>query len=204
MRDCVVDCRDGLRFLKKHEDELNVDMDRVVVFGSSAGGHLTQLLTFSGPDDFIGDESLSSYKVDVAAGVSWFGPSDFRQEILFKWEGAGKKFDVDHGARTITKTERFDYDTDDAKIQKMAAEVSPVCWLTADSAPLLHIHGDQDSVIPPHHAAHLKQHAETVGADVTIQMVQGAGHGWWTPGIEPSQESIVKMTVDFAVNKTER
>lgn len=200
MRDCAVDCRDGLRFLKKHEDELSLDMDRVVVFGSSAGGHLTQLLTFSGADDFAGDPALAQYKVRVAGGVSWFGPSDFRDNNLFEWTGPGRKFEGDHWARNINKSKSFDYKKESAEVRKWTEELSPVVWLKKDSAPLLHIHGDQDVVIAPPHAAHLKKHAEAVGADVTVQMVKGAPHGWWTPGIEPTKDEIVQMSVDFAVD----
>ena len=204
MRDCAVDCRDGLRFLKQHEEELNMDMDRVVAFGASAGGHLAQLMTYSGANEFSGDSALRGHAVEVAAGISWFGPSDFRKECLFEWEGPGNKFSVGHWARFIAKTDRFDYDSEDPRLQQMAEEVSPVWWLKKDSAPLLHIHGDQDSVIPPHHAAHLKEHAEACGADVTVQIVQGAGHGWWAPGIEPDQKAIVQMTVDFAEEQVRR
>jgi alpha-L-fucosidase len=204
MRDCAVDCRDGLRFLKKYEDELNLDMDRVVVFGSSAGGHLAQLLTFSGADTFAGDPSLAEYNVEPAAGISWFGPSDFREERLFEWNGENKRFESDHWARFIDKSESFNYETDDERIQKIMAELSPVWWLTADSASLLHIHGAQDSVIPPQHAEHLRKHAEACGANVAVQMVNGAAHGWWNPGIKPTQKEIVQMTVDFAVKHVEK
>lgn len=201
MRDCVVDCRDGLRFLKKHEDELEIDMDRVAVFGSSAGGHLAQVLTFSGADDFLGDKSLQPYKVQLAAGVSWFGPSDFRDNSLFDYPGPEKKFAPDHWSRYIAKTERFDYETADAQVRKMTEELSPVWWLKKESAPLLHIHGDKDFVIPPQHAVHLKENAAACDADVTVQMVTGAAHGWWNDGIEPSQDAVIQMTVDYVLKQ---
>ncbi|VGO19213.1 alpha/beta hydrolase [Pontiella sulfatireligans] len=202
MRDCVVDCRDGLRFLKQHEEELDVDMNRVVVFGSSAGGHLAQLLTFSGADDFAGDPALAKYKVELAAGVSWFGPSDFRDNNLFDYQGPDRKFAPDHWSRYINKSQHFNYGKEDAAVRKMTEELSPVWWLKNDNAPLLHIHGDQDFVIPPQHAAHLKEKAADCGADVTVQMVRGAAHGWWNAGIEPSQDEVVQMTVDFAMENT--
>ncbi|MBL7077091.1 MAG: alpha/beta hydrolase [Kiritimatiellae bacterium] len=204
MRDCVVDCRDGLRFLKKHEHELNIDMTRVVAFGSSAGGHLAQLLTFSGADDFPGDDTLHSHKAEVAAGISWFGPSDFRDTSLFEWSGSNKKFSSDHWARLITKSKTFDYETAEPDVRRMTEELSPIWWLRKDSAPLLHIHGDKDFVIPPQHAEHLKKAAERCDADVTVQMVTGAGHGWWTPGIEPDRSTVIRMTVNFAQTRALR
>jgi acetyl esterase/lipase len=198
MHDCVVDCRDGLRFLKKHEKELGLDMDRVVVFGSSAGGHIAQLLTWSGADDFAGAPALASFRAAPVAGISWFGPSDFRDNRLFDYPGSDKKFAPDHWAKRITKSnDGFCYDTADAKTRRMTEELSPVWWLNAKSAPLLHIHGDRDVVIPPQHAQHLKQKAAACGADITVQMVKGAGHGWWNEDIEPDRDALHRMTLDF-------
>ena len=54
MRDSVIDCKDGLRFLKKHEKVLKINTDRIVTFGGSAGGHLSLMLTYSDADDFKG------------------------------------------------------------------------------------------------------------------------------------------------------
>jgi acetyl esterase/lipase len=199
MRDCVVDCRDGLRFLKKHEAELGLDMDRVVVFGGSAGGHIAQLLTFSAADDFKGDASLFDYKVSPVAGISWYGPSDFRDTRLFATEDLEDKFAPDHWANRITKTDPFEYADADEKTKQMVDEVSPVVYLKKDSAPLLHIHGDQDVVISPNHAHHLQQRANECGAPVQVEMVKGAGHGWWAPDIEPDRRTIEQITVDFAL-----
>jgi len=202
MRDCAVDCRDGLRFLKKHEAELGIDMDKVVVFGSSAGGHLAQLLTWSGPDDFAGDPALAEYKVSPMAGVSWFGPSDFRDPMLFIGTGVKAKFPMDHWANRITKPQgEFEYKGADEKTRQMIEEVSPVCYLNKNSAPLLHVHGDEDAIISFRHAKHLKSKAESARAPVEIQVVKGAGHGWWNPSIKPDRETVEADSVKFILDQ---
>jgi acetyl esterase/lipase len=199
MRDCLVDCRDGLRFLKKHEAELGLDMDRVVVFGSSAGGHIAQLLTFSGPDDFSGEEALLPYKVTPAAGVSWFGPSDFRDTDLFVSDGLEDKFAPDHWAKRITKADSFNYETADAETQRIIEELSPVWWMRGNSAPLLHMHGDQDTVISPSQAHHLEKQAKEIGAPVEVLYVKGSGHGWYNKEIDPDRDTLNRQTVEFVV-----
>jgi len=202
MRDCVVDCRDSLRFLKQHADELGLDPDRIIVLGDSAGGHITQLLTLSSADDFKGEASLFSYKVSPAAGISWYGPSDFRDTQLFKTDDLEDKFRPDHWGNRITKTAEFDYDEASERTKQMADEVSPVVYLKKTSAPLLHIHGDQDVVVSPNHAHHLKGCADAVDAPVKVVMVKGAGHGWWNADIEPDKKTIEKMCVEFALLHT--
>lgn len=198
MRDCLEDCRDGLRFLKKHEKELVLDMDRVVVFGSSAGGHIAQLVTFSPADAFVGDPALAQYQAKVAAGISWYGPADFRDTQLFATDGLDDAFAPDHWAKLITKEDTFNYEAADADTRRVIEELSPVWWLKKESAPLLHIHGDKDVVISPNHAAHLKKKAKATGAQVEVIMVKGAGHGWWAQGIEPNRKMIEEMCIEFA------
>jgi len=202
MRDCIVDCRDGLRFLKKNEKGLGIDLSRAVVFGSSAGGHIAQLLTWSGEDDFAGDPALAKYKVKLLAGVSWFGPCDFRDTKLFISDGVKDKYAPDHWARRITKPKgKFMYDGADEKTRHMIEEVSPVYWLTGESAPLLHMHGDKDKVISVTQAHHLEKMAKETGAPVDVFYVKGSGHGWYAKDIEPDRKTLNKMTVDYILNQ---
>jgi acetyl esterase/lipase len=204
IRDEVADCRDGLRFLKKHEKELGIDMNRVVVFGSSAGGHLAQMLTFTDTEDFIGDPELAAYKANVAAGLSWFGPCDFRSATYFVFnEGTDGRFAPDFWTRKANKYKGKDslYDHLDPKTEKMLAEISPVCWLDKDDPPLLHYHGDKDPVISYRQAIHLKEEAEKKGAKVEIRTVKNGIHGWWNQGIEPSRKEVEKASVDFILEQ---
>ncbi len=40
LTDCIADCRDALRYIREHKNELGIDPKRVTVIGDSAGGHL--------------------------------------------------------------------------------------------------------------------------------------------------------------------
>ena len=42
--DCIEDCSDAIRFLRKHADELGIDPEKIIVIGDSAGGHLALCL----------------------------------------------------------------------------------------------------------------------------------------------------------------
>ena len=109
-------------------------MNNVVVFGQSAGGHIAQLLTWSGADTFKGDSALKSYSVKPVAGISWFGPSDFRKSDLFiPSEGIKQNYSPDHWANRITKSSHIYEDTDKETIE-LLKEVSPVAYLNAASA----------------------------------------------------------------------
>ena len=83
MKDCVIDCKDAVRYLAKNHVELNLDTDQVFTFGDSAGGHLCQMLLLSSPQSFPGAKELADYSFKMIAGVSWYGPCDFEKTDLF-------------------------------------------------------------------------------------------------------------------------
>jgi acetyl esterase/lipase len=176
----------------------------VVVFGSSAGGHLAQMLTFSDTDDFVGDPDLATYKANVVAGVSWFGPFDFQSAEYFTFnEGISSKFAPDHWTRRATKYMGKDslYNHLDSETKKALAEISPVCWLDKNDPPLLHYHGDKDPVISYRQAVHLKADAEKKGAKVEVRTVKNGIHGWWNQNIEPNRKEIEKATVEYILQQ---
>lgn len=42
--DCITDCADAIRYLRKHANELGIDPNKIIVIGDSAGGHLALCL----------------------------------------------------------------------------------------------------------------------------------------------------------------
>lgn len=75
--DCVVDCKDAIRFLVKHADEYGLDPDRIGTWGSSAGGHLC-LMTALAPDDlFPGASALKGAAPRFRCVVSYFPVTTF-------------------------------------------------------------------------------------------------------------------------------
>jgi dipeptidyl aminopeptidase/acylaminoacyl peptidase len=79
--------------------------------------------------------------------------------------------------------------------------VSPLYYLKKSSAPLLHIHGDQDPVISLTQAKHLEQEAKKRGAPVTVMYVKGGGHGWASKGIDPDRNTINQRSLDFILRE---
>lgn len=193
MRDCVVDAKDGLRFLRKAGAQYGLDARNIVVWGSSAGGQIVQLLAFAGPDDFEGDPALARYGFQPRAGISWFGPSDFTDPALFK---DIRRF-TDHISR-----KGIDYAAD----PKAFEEMSSYFWIRKNSPPLLLLQGDKDTTIPLAHATHLKEKADRIGADVELVIVKNAGHSWMAGGgvLQPSVAEIQRITADYAIRHVQR
>ena len=194
MRDCVIDCKDAIRFISKHHDELKIDPNRFYVMGDSAGGQIAQMLLLSSPESLPGDRQLASVPYKMVAGVSWYGPCDFEQTDLFNHDDR-PNFRDRFGPRIAPRG------TKPTKKLELYREMSPVNYLTKDSPPLLMIQGDKDTTIPVKHAYRMQKQAEELGAAVETLIVKNAGHNWRKVGaeIEPSRKSIVDRTVKFFV-----
>lgn len=192
MRDCVVDCKDAVRYLAKNSEELGIDSQRFYSFGDSAGGQLAQMLLLTEPEFLPGDEALSGQSYKMLAGVSWYGPCDFEDAQLFNHddrEGFRDRF----GPRIIPANAAAE-----DKLSRYR-EMSPVNYLTKDSAPLLMIQGDKDTTIPVKHAYRMQKEAEAIKAPVSILIVKNAGHNWRKvdADITPTRDEIVAKTVAF-------
>ncbi len=194
MRDCVVDVMDAVRYLSKNNSDLGLDVNRVYVLGDSAGGQLAQMLTLADPLKFEGDKELYEYKYKIVAGVSWYGPSDFTQRELFETNDPTKNPDRFYGRIMKVGAD---------SLQKYASfkEMSPVYYLTENSAPVYMSAAENDTTIPVAHAYHMKEKADSIGARVELFTVKNAGHNWRKVGgeIEPSTDVIMQKTIDFFV-----
>lgn len=192
IRDCVIDCKDAARYLSQNSRSLRLDSNRFYVMGDSAGGQIAQMLLLTSPESLPGDRTLASASYRMLAGVSWYGPCDFEKTDLFNHDDR-----PDFRDRFAARVLGASADAED-KLTRYR-EVSPINYLTHDSAPLLMIQGDRDTTIPVKHAHHMKQRAEAVNAPVEVMIIKNAGHNWRKvdADIDPSREAIVQQTIQF-------
>ena len=156
MSEIVADMRRGVRFIRQHAAEYSVDVNRIGVFGGSAGGQLALLLGTT-PDS--GDPSASDAVLRessrVAAIVAYFPPTD-----LSRWENAR----VFPATRTLTPAE--------------AAQYSPIRFVSPGSAPTLIVHGDADMVVPMVEGETMYAALSKAGVPASFVRIEGAGHGF--------------------------
>lgn len=195
MRDCVIDCKDAMRYVSKNSQDLGLDSNRFFAFGDSAGGQIAQMLLLSSPKSLTGDSSLAKYRYKMVAGVSWYGPCDFENTNLFNYNDR-PDFHDRFGPRILKP------DTNPKDKLSLYREMSSINYLKASSPPLLMIQGDKDTTIPVKQAYYMEEKAKRIGAPVTIMIIKNAGHNWRRveKDIRPSRKKIIQRTVDFFVS----
>ena len=199
MRHCVIDSKDAMRFLAKNHVKYGIDTKRFFSFGDSAGGHISQMLLFSSSNVLTGDKELANYSYTMAGGVSWYGPCDFQNIQLFNYDNR-ENFRDRFGLRILNTR-----DITPNEKEKLYKEMSPISYLTKNSAPLLMIQGDMDTTIPVKHAYKMQKKIKEFGSlPIEILIVKNAGHNWReaNPGtkIIPQTDTIIEKTIEFLAN----
>jgi acetyl esterase/lipase len=145
-----------------HMDYYHVDKSRYVVTGASAGGHLALMVGMATPAAQLGPTSPTDYK--IAAIVNGYGPPDV-PDLLQRRISWAVLWLPDN-------TPNHD---------ALAARVSPITYVRQDIPPLITVQGSNDTTVPVAENQHLTSLLQAAGADVTMHLVLGAGHGFSTP-----------------------
>ena len=166
----IEDCKAAIRWLRAHAKEYGYRDDLVAAWGASAGGHLVALLAVTGQvRDFDVGANLEQSSA-IQCGLDWFGPSDFPNydpnlpEPMIQRENPNSVIAQLLGGPVSGKL-------------KLARRASPVTWATKGAAPLLIMQGTKDPLVPLDQSQRLADKLKSVGADVTLDVIEGAGHG---------------------------
>jgi acetyl esterase/lipase len=166
----IEDCKAAIRWLRAHASEYGYDPKRIGCWGASAGGHLTALLAVTGQvRDFDVGENLDQPSA-IQCAVNWFGPADFPAydpglpTAMVQRENPNSVLAQLFGGRISEKLD-------------LAKRASPVTWATKEAAPMLIMQGTKDPLVPLDQSQRLADRLKSVGADVTLDVIDGAGHG---------------------------
>jgi len=158
----VEDFRCALHWIFDHAAEYRFDTSRVVITGTSAGGHLS-LTTgmLSGKEGFDRTCPSGDKPIKAAAIVNWFGITDVN--------------DVLEGANQKRYAVRWFGNQPDR--ERIATSVSPMNMIRPDLPPILSIHGDADPTVPYQHAVRLHKALDDAKVPNKLLTVAGGQHG---------------------------
>ena len=181
----IEDCKCAVRFLRANASRYGIDPERIGVAGSSAGGHLAELVaTADQSAGFEGDGGWHDVSSRVQAAASYYGVSDLTAQ-----------FPPD----TVPVILKFFRGTDKEK-PELYREASPILYVSKDDPPLLLVHGEKDDGVPFEQSVRMAESYRRLRVPVEFIVVKNAGHDFQHIGdapISPSVETIHQKTIDF-------
>ena len=172
----VEDVRSALLFLLSHADQYNLDKAKIVVMGSSAGGHLALMCGLLGNNHLFDRGSFKGGDIKIAAIIDRYGITDV-------WDWA-------HGPHK-TSSSALRWLGDRQNDQAFANSVSPLFYVDEHSAPVFIVHGDADPVVPYEHSVMLHNKLVSKGVKTAFITVPGGLHGNFA--VEKGKELNVQM-----------
>jgi acetyl esterase/lipase len=171
----IHDCKAAIRFLRAHAAEYHVDVNRVGVWGASAGGHLVALLGTSGDvKELEGDEANLEQSSRVQAVCDWFGPTDL---LKFVAEAEAEKLPNPRASENANSMVGKLLGGAMKDKEDVAKAANPITFVSKDDPPFLIMHGDKDQLVPVAQSRDLEEALKGAGVDVKLQVVKGGGHG---------------------------
>jgi acetyl esterase/lipase len=176
----IEDCKAAIRWLRANADKYHLDPDHIGVWGASAGGHLVALLgTTANVKQWDGHGGNLDQSSRVQCVVDWFGPTEL----------ASMGAEGDPPGSPVALLVGGPAQENKDKVRK----ASPLTYVDKNSAPFLILHGDKDDIVPPKQSELLADALKKAGVEVTLQVVEGNGHGG--PGFGSPENW--KLTDDF-------
>ncbi len=166
----VHDIKAAIRFLQSKAAELQIDSQKVVIAGSSAGGHLAALVgTSNGVSELEGNVGASPRSpAHVRAIVSFFGASNL-ESILSQ--------STPHGLSVRVPALKLLLGRTPEEKPELARLASPIAHVDAHDPPLWLIHGDADPQMPIEQSRELEAKYKSVSRPVQFETIPGAKHG---------------------------
>jgi acetyl esterase/lipase len=180
----IHDIKAAVRYLRANAAKHGYRADKIIIAGSSAGGHLATLVGVTNNDPAL-EGTLGPYtqtSSSIQAIVDYYGPSNFTSIM---------KQSTPHGAgvRGPAIALLLGHTVDNAP--DMAKKASPVMQVEASDPPLLIFHGDQDIQVPINQSHELVGVYKANGLSVQLEVVHGAGHTE-KPYFDPQYQRIVE------------
>ncbi len=161
----IHDCKAAIRWLKANASQYQIDPERIGVWGSSAGGHLVNMLGTSGDvKELEGDCGTPGRSSRVCCAVPFCGPANFLAPKRFEGGRSPSAVDLLLGGRIEEK-------------QELAKQASPITHVSKDDPPFLVVHGTADNTVPFEQAEMFSEALQKAGVDVTLVKILGGGHG---------------------------
>jgi acetyl esterase/lipase len=158
----IEDTRCMLMYIINNAKQLNIDPNKIVIMGGSAGGHLALMAGLLGNDHRFDTNCPGTENIKVAAIIDKYG-------IMDVW-------DWTYGPEHKSSSPKL-WLGDKANDTEFIKSVSPISYVTKNSPPIFIVHGDADPTVPYQQSVDLFKKLQELSVKSEFITVQGGGHG---------------------------
>lgn len=184
--DHLVDCKRAIAWVREHAHEYNVDPDRVMVAGNSAGAHLASLCALT-PNLPTLQPGFEQARTDVLACLCFYGVYDLA-DVLARWPHKG--LELLWRLLVIKKTRE-----EAPELWRLA---SPAAHVGGSAPPFWLVHGTHDTLVPIEEARAFAKRLEQV-TRVELCEMQNAQHAFELVA-SPRARTAVLLAERFAMS----
>jgi acetyl esterase/lipase len=189
----VQDVKAAIRFLRANATRYAIIPDRIAVWGSSAGSHLTGMAAYAcGVAELEPEDKTNSNVSDCVQGfVGWYGPYDLKALLSATLSNTGSnKTNSDKAESNKTSGSS---PTDNSEIMGgltflqctakgcppgMLEKASPIAYVDKKDPAALLIHGTSDRLVPSTQSPMFAEKLRAVGVPVEVLMIPDVDHGF--------------------------
>ncbi|MGC4129364.1 MAG: alpha/beta hydrolase [Bergeyella sp.] len=155
----VEDTKCALNYLIQNAEKFNIDTDKIIIMGSSAGAHLAMMAGFSGHNSVFDKNCPNEKKVKIFAVINKYGISDLAVPEMTKYKSARNWLG------------------DNVDDMSFVKSVSPLYYVNEKTPPTFIVHGNKDSIVPYSQSEELYKKLRSYGVKTEFITVENGGHG---------------------------
>jgi acetyl esterase/lipase len=224
----LADAKRAVAWVKHHAADLQVQPDRIVVAGGSAGGHLALLAAYAPNDPTLTPAELASSDPRVCGVVSLYGQADLaahyyhtsQQKVCRPddpqpdWDAppppwVRRLFGPDAGRLKLVPAGRLDWlvGGTPSELPDRYAQLSPIEHVHAGCPPTLLVHGQHDEMAPVAAMRQLHRRLERGGVPVTAVYLPHTDHAFdlmataWSPPARAAIHVLERFLAVLATTK---
>ena len=175
----------ALAWVKANAAKYNFDVNRVILYGVSAGGEMALMAAYA-PDTF--DPPGCTDQPKVAAVLDYYGPPDLAEALLHEpgsgdfnrqWFGLAVPLPADPAAAAAANGAPAPARWPEPSTAELALakQLSPMNYVRPGVPPTYIVNGDRDPRVNPAQDSKLKSALDAAGVPAGHDIIPGAGHG---------------------------
>ncbi|MCR5795766.1 MAG: alpha/beta hydrolase [Solobacterium sp.] len=184
----VIDARNAVRFLRKNAAQYRIDPERMIMSGSSSGGHTAVYAGFT-HNDGSKDDLYPGYSAETSGIIDYYGSTSF----MFEYSNPSTPEHLTPESPEGMEAGHIDLRENEEMRRKMSVE----CNITAATVipPTLILHGTKDRTVHPECSVRLYEQMKKTHHDVQMYLVRGADHGgaeFWSDAVLDTVDAFIR------------